>query len=214
MSAPTAPAASTAGSSTLCEPSVAHSATSISRRLVVALTGLVSMLWLVSTALALTIMHHELDRSLDSSLQEAAQRLLTLAAQNKVGAAGAAGIAQEPAEGRLIVPYDEYLTYQLRDASGRVLQHSHDAPAEPYSAPLAPGFADTEAFRVYTEGTVDGDLFIQVAETHDHRHEAIFEAGLGLAIADTILRQSGGRLVLVSPACGRTDGFEAIVDLQ
>ena len=38
-------------------------------------------------------------------------------------------------------------------------------------------------------------------------------AGLGLAIADTILRQSGGRLELRSPATGRTDGFEAIVDL-
>ena len=34
-------------------------------------------------------------------------------------------------------------------------------------------------------------------------------AGLGLAIADVIARGAGGRLVLRSPAAGRSDGFEA-----
>ena len=36
-------------------------------------------------------------------------------------------------------------------------------------------------------------------------------SGLGLAIADTIARGAGARLVLHSPAPGRTDGFEAIL---
>lgn len=36
-------------------------------------------------------------------------------------------------------------------------------------------------------------------------------AGLGLAIADTIAKGAGARLVLHSPAPGRTDGFEAIL---
>jgi two-component system OmpR family sensor kinase len=34
-------------------------------------------------------------------------------------------------------------------------------------------------------------------------------AGLGLAIVETIMRQSGGRLDLTSPIPGRDDGFEA-----
>lgn len=38
--------------------------------------------------------------------------------------------------------------------------------------------------------------------------------GLGLAIADMILRQAGGRLELHSPADGRESGFEAIVSLS
>lgn len=38
--------------------------------------------------------------------------------------------------------------------------------------------------------------------------------GLGLAIADMILRQAGGRLELHSPAGGRESGFEAIVSLS
>jgi two-component system OmpR family sensor kinase len=34
-------------------------------------------------------------------------------------------------------------------------------------------------------------------------------AGLGLAIAETIMTQTGGKLELFSPAPGRPDGFEA-----
>jgi two-component system OmpR family sensor kinase len=39
-------------------------------------------------------------------------------------------------------------------------------------------------------------------------------AGLGLAIAETILNQVGGKLELFSPAPGRNDGFEARVSLM
>ena len=39
-------------------------------------------------------------------------------------------------------------------------------------------------------------------------------AGLGLAIVETILAQSGGKLDLHSPAPGRTDGFEAVLRLD
>lgn len=39
-------------------------------------------------------------------------------------------------------------------------------------------------------------------------------AGLGLAIVDTILAQSGGALELLSPALGRSDGFEAVLRLD
>jgi two-component system OmpR family sensor kinase len=38
-------------------------------------------------------------------------------------------------------------------------------------------------------------------------------SGLGLAIAETILRQVGGRLLLRSPAPGRRDGFQAMLEL-
>jgi len=39
-------------------------------------------------------------------------------------------------------------------------------------------------------------------------------AGLGLAIVETILAQSGGTLELLSPARGRSDGFEAVLRLD
>ena len=37
-------------------------------------------------------------------------------------------------------------------------------------------------------------------------------SGLGLTIVDMIMRQAGGRLVLASPAQGRADGFEAVIE--
>jgi two-component system OmpR family sensor kinase len=39
-------------------------------------------------------------------------------------------------------------------------------------------------------------------------------AGLGLAIAETIMNQVGGRLDLLSPAPGRDQGFEARLMLK
>jgi two-component system OmpR family sensor kinase len=38
-------------------------------------------------------------------------------------------------------------------------------------------------------------------------------SGLGLSIVERLLGQMGGRLVLLSPASGRKDGFEAIIEL-
>ncbi len=38
-------------------------------------------------------------------------------------------------------------------------------------------------------------------------------SGLGLAIVDQIMRMAGGRLELYSPALGRDDGFEAVLNL-
>ena len=46
---------------------------------------------------------------------------------------------------------------------------------------------------------------------------AIFASGNGSnfqAIADAIARGSGAKLVLHSPASGRTDGFEAVLSLN
>lgn len=155
--------------------------TSISHRLVLALTVMVTALWLLSTAMALVIVHKALDTSLDSALQEVAQRLLTLAA-NAGAKGGDAAATGEPVDAGLIGEHDEYLTYQVKDAKGRVILRSHDAPAEPFPVALVMGFADTESLRVYTEGTVDRSLFIQVAETHAHRHGPLVKAALALAV--------------------------------
>ncbi len=153
---------------------------SITRRLIVALTGLAAVLWLVASSLSIAVIHHELEESLDSALQEAAQRLLTLAA---------AGLGEAPSEAavrtieqKLIAPHREYLTYQLRDAGGRVLLSSHAAGRAAFPAPLRRGFHDSEAYRFFTEPSADGKLFLQIAETHAHRHEALFEAATALVL--------------------------------
>ena len=68
--------------------------------------------------------------------------------------------------------HEEYLIYQVRDAKGRVLLRSHDAPAEPFAAPLEPGMTNVDGMRVLTESTRDRRLFVQVAERDEHRYEA------------------------------------------
>ncbi len=153
---------------------------SITRQLIVTLTGLAVGLWLISSLLAVLIMHHELDQSLDSALEEAAQRLLTLAvASVRRDATGTVPAAVEPS---VIAPHTEYLTYQLRNRDGELLLKSHERTVEPHEAPLARGFHDTETLRIYTEPSADGMFFLQVAETHAHRHEAVLEAGLALIL--------------------------------
>ncbi len=162
-------------------------APSITRRLTVTLTAFIAGFWLIATALAMLVMHHELDQSLDSSLQEAAQRLLTLAVENGVGTTRPADTAVRQRQGGIIVKHDEYLTYQVRDRSGQVLLRSHDAPEKPFTSELEPGFVNTEAQRVFTEATADGAVFIQVAETHAHRHEALWESGMALVLPILLL---------------------------
>ena len=153
---------------------------SITRRLTITLTGASVLLWLVSSALALFVVAHEIRQSLDSAQQETAQRLLTLAS-DKMPGAGQPRVSGGSASGSgQIAPHSEYLTYQVRDAAGRVLVRSHDAPAEPFAAPLRAGFTETEQQRIYTEAAVDQSLFIHVAESHSHRTEAILESSIAL----------------------------------
>jgi len=39
-------------------------------------------------------------------------------------------------------------------------------------------------------------------------------SGLGLSIVDRLLGQMNGQLILASPATGRSDGFEARIELR
>lgn len=153
-------------------------APSITRRLTLTLTAFVVGFWFVAAMLGLAVMHYELEKSLDSSLQETAQRLLTLAVAHDLGKQDDANALALGRPASIIAAHDEYLTYQVRDRTGQVLLRSHDAPREPFTETLEPGFSNTLALRVYTEATADQATYIQVTETHEYRHQALLEAGL------------------------------------
>ncbi len=158
---------------------------SISRRLTLALTGLVAVLWLLAAAVSTAVIRHELNEAFDSALQETAQRLLPLAVADL--------FAQETLEPPLtaaatgIAEHREYLTYQVRDGSGRVLLRSHDAREAAFAVPLARGFSNTAGFRVYTEPTISDTVFIQVAEPLAHRREALVESAAMLLLPVLLL---------------------------
>lgn len=150
---------------------------SITRPLILALTSVVVVFWLVAIGLSIRVMQHEFDEIFDSAQQETTQRLLAL-------------IVDEPgervqADARSVAILNtaasrEYLTYQLRDKTGKVVLRSNDAPPEPFAGPLTHGFHNTQTHRIYTEATADGALFMQVADRFGNRREAVRESAATL----------------------------------
>src|SRR5690606_30701885 len=84
---------------------------SLQMRLGVSLGILLTLLWIAAAAATTVILRQEMDRIFDSSLQEAAQRLLPLAAVEIVGREEE-GVTQHLADLR---DHHEFLTYIVRD---------------------------------------------------------------------------------------------------
>ncbi len=174
---------------------------SLTGRIVVRATLCVFALWLAGAVLAALVINDELGEAFDIGLQETARRALPLAVQfvmNRtdtddavhVPAFTASGESQGGASGDENKDgggSDEYLIYQLRDKSGKVLLRSHDTTDLPFSAPLDPGFWEDRNFRYYTEPSVSGTLFLQVAEPIGHRREATFESSLAVLLPLIVL---------------------------
>ncbi|MBZ9749210.1 sensor histidine kinase N-terminal domain-containing protein [Mesorhizobium sp. CO1-1-7] len=153
---------------------------------------LVSSLILVTVAVGLVAagtgsitLHREINEAMDNSMQEAARRLLPLVIDDMFGREA----SQSPRRLGEAVSDDEggRLIFQVRDAGGRVLMHSHDAPAEPLTAELAQGFSEAAGWRIYTEPAVSGTILIQVAELDSRRNEETLEAATGFLIPMVIL---------------------------
>jgi len=153
----------------------------MARRLIIALTTGTAVLWLVAVAAATLIVRHELNETFDSALQETAQRLLPLAVDD-IEERDDDDEPHEISDDVEIAEHKEYLTYQVRDARGRILLRSHDAPAAPYAVPLERGFVEADGLRVYTESGFGGAIFIHVAEPKAHRREALKDSVLFLVL--------------------------------
>jgi two-component system OmpR family sensor kinase len=149
---------------------------SITARLIVGLTLGTTLLWCIGAAYATYIAYHELSEAFDHSLEEAARRLLPLAADDLLGHdAEDARAIQHFVDGRR-----EYFSYQLRDASGHIVLRAHDAPLEPYSQLLSPGFITLGKYRLFTSTDDALGLTITVAETTKDRWEAVTGAALAM----------------------------------
>ncbi len=160
---------------------------SITRKLTLALSGALACFWLLAAGLGVLVMQDEFAEIFDSALQETAERLLILVADD-VDRGDAAG---SNARFENVVPAsgEEYLTYQLRNDSGAVLLRSHDAPAAPFDAPLRQGFWGDDTHKFYTAVTAgDGDrLYLQVADALANRREALIEGATALFLPVLLL---------------------------
>ncbi|MBB3945407.1 two-component system OmpR family sensor kinase [Rhizobium skierniewicense] len=150
---------------------------SMTRTMVIALTSVVALSWMIASGLGIMVMQDEFAEIFDSSVQETAERLMPLIADDLKE-------RSPEAERRLVQPAtgEEYLTYQLRDREGELLLRSYDSAAEPFDVPVTSGFADTPTHRIYTVGNADGSLYLQVADAFANRREAIVEAGTALVL--------------------------------
>ena len=138
---------------------------SLQGRLGVSLGVLLTLLWIAAATVTALILRQEIDEVFDSALQETAQRLLPLAVVDIVGRDDV-GVNQRLGT---IREHEEYLTYIVRDESGRVLLQSHAADPALFPAYDGPGFRQTAAHRIYNDDALQGSIRISVAEPLAHR---------------------------------------------
>ncbi|MEI9420875.1 sensor histidine kinase N-terminal domain-containing protein [Mesorhizobium sp. Cs1299R1N1] len=158
---------------------------SFAGRLVASLILVTVAVGLVAAGTGSITLHREINEAMDSSMQEAARRLLPVVIDDLFGRE----TSQSPRKLGEAVPDDDggRMVFQVRDGAGHVLMHSYGAPAEPLTIKLAQGFSEEAGWRVYTEPAVSGTVFVQVAELDTRRNEETFEAAIGFLIPMVIL---------------------------
>lgn len=147
---------------------------SLQRRLAFVLTGGVMALWLLATVGAGILLRHEIDEVFDSALQEVVQRVLPLAYTEILNRE--ADAEPGPQQVASVGAHREYITYVVRDATGRSLLQSHDADPAQFPPNPTHGFSDGPTSRLYTEVAISGTLVVTAAERPGHRQEAARDA--------------------------------------
>ncbi|MBX3568145.1 MAG: sensor histidine kinase N-terminal domain-containing protein [Rhizobiaceae bacterium] len=155
----------------------------MTRRLMIWLTAAMVSFWLIAVIVGGLVMRDEFDEVFDSGLEETALRLMPLVVDDLYQRSSPRAAMRLSSSGQ----GDENLSYQVRDASGRILIHSHDAPTEPFAAPLAPGFWQAPDHRIFTVEALSSTLFLQVADPLENRREAMFEGMLSLLLPVLVL---------------------------
>ena len=149
---------------------------SLGRRLALGLVVAVTALWLVAAAVAGLVLRREIDAVFDSALQEVAQRVLPLAYSELL-----AREADDPPQHMApIGTHREYVTYVVRDETGRDLLQSSDADPAAIPKDVRNGFSTVGDLRLYTETAVRGTVRVTTAEPLAHRRETVRSAVVAL----------------------------------
>ena len=154
---------------------------SLVRRLLISTLLILLVLWSSMVISVALVLKHETDEIFDSSLQETAQRLLPLAVMQLKSHERVKNEdddedehALEPDEDSLEpAQHDEYLVYQVFNASGRMLLRSHAAPTTPLTPELKQGFQQTDKHLIYVEKTRSGEVLLALAEKASHRSDTL-----------------------------------------
>lgn len=151
---------------------------SLQRRLALALGLGISLLWIATALVTATLLRAEMNRVFDSTLEVAAQRILPLATLDVIGREPR-DVAQRISALR---PREEYFSYLVRDAEGRVLLRSSLANEADFPPFDGPGFRQTGTHRLYYDSALKGTLTIAVAESLGYRAAVARKILLTLAL--------------------------------
>jgi two-component system OmpR family sensor kinase len=158
---------------------------SLRRDLAVGLSFGLGVMWLVAIIGAGLVVRQELNKVLDSALQETAERILPLAVIELINT----GEGEDALRVSPVGPHEEYLTYVVRGRDGAILIYSHDADPANFGdgSQASDGFRKTADYRIFRRSTIYGTYVIEVAEPLAHRREAALDTMTALILPVLIL---------------------------
>ena len=151
---------------------------SLQARLGLSVGIVLAVLWVLAATVTAVIVRDEMDEVFDSALRETAERILPLAVTDIVGREDE-GITQRLAPVRDL---DEFFTYIVRDASGRILLQSHAAIPADFPPYEGQGFHQTATHRLYSDAALRETIRITIAEPLAHRASVAREIQMGLGL--------------------------------
>jgi two-component system OmpR family sensor kinase len=153
------------------------SAQSLARDLTRSLLWLIATVWIATSIGAAWYLKNEVQEGFDAALIETSHRLLDLVVREKLTTP--ATTATVPSVARSILTKtasdDDYLMYQVVNASNELLLRSANAPEHSLQVPLETGFSTTDAWRLYTLQQSGSGIFIHVGDPVEHRTHALLE---------------------------------------
>ncbi len=155
---------------------------SLAGRLTRTLIVWVGGVWLLCVLGVVWYVDREINHNFDNELVEVSHRMFDMAVHELDKLRLERGDTRTP----LIAPPQLFPTdavmYQVVDPHERVLLRSAEAPPNAFDVPLAAGFANAEAWRIYTVRHPSRDLFFQVADPLDERRTALNRTLFGLIV--------------------------------
>lgn len=156
-------------------------ASSLASRLARTLIVTVGGVWLACVLGVVWYVDREINFNFDNELAEVAHRMFDIAAEQYDQLSHGQVPAQPLVAPRPMFSQDEVF-YQLVDGGTRVLLRSSNADSALFDVPLAPGFADTHDWRIYTVRHPSRELFMQVADPISARRRAVNRTLIGLIV--------------------------------
>lgn len=142
---------------------------------------------LVGAAATALVVSQMVRHLMESALEEAAQVLVVLAEHDQDFHTLTRDLVL-PAG-----PHRETLVWQLRSSDGVLLARSHDAPGEPWAAPLVEGHLQATGLALFT--VAGRSLWLQVAQPLNHLRRAQTIAALQAGVAVSVLGLAAAAIV-------------------